>query len=150
MRAEAPKDVPLLLLCAEDSEVGLVQLVDALNHNGRSPELIAGVETDASLLAAAADRVRGAALFVLCQSGDLDRSQVLRLEGLFSARKGPLHQLLIVELDASKPLEALSGIEAAMESIGRAGLNGGNPAGGGGEDRVPKREIILMRGDSHG
>lgn len=144
MRDDAQKDVPLLLLCAEDSEVTLVQLVDALNRAGRSPEVVAGVEHDTSLLSSATDRMRGAALFVLCQSEELDRSQVLRLTGLFSARKGPQHQLLVVELDDAQPLQSLPLIEATMESVARtAPVDHAE-----GDARVPRRDVVVMSGES--
>ncbi len=144
MRDDAPKDVPLLLLCAEDSEVTLVQLVDALNRSGRCPEVVAGVEHDTSLLSSATDRMRGAALFVLCQSDDLDRSHVLRLTGLFSARKGPQHQLLVVELDDAQPLQSLPLIEAAVESVACSAPVDHEA----GDARVPRRDVVVMPGES--
>jgi len=140
-------DVPVLLLCAEDSEVTLVQLVDALNRSGHPPELIAGVEHDTALLTSAADRTRGPGLFVLCQSEDLDRSQVLKLTGLFSARKGPQHQLLVVELDETQPLESLPTIEAALEAVGRGETVA--PAPDDDAERVPTRDVVVMPGESN-
>lgn len=147
VREDEPVDVPLLLLCAEDNEVGLVHLVDALNRSGRAPEVISGVEEDATLLSSATDRSQGAALFVLCQSRELDRSHVLRLSGLFSARKGPFHQLLVVELDDQQPLECLPLIEAAMESVARV-ADSSVAESELRSSRVPKREVIVMPGES--
>ena len=147
MREDDAVDVPLLLLCAEDNEVALVHLVDALNRSGRAPEVVAGVEEDASLLSAATDRMRGAALFVLCQTPELDRSHILRLTGLFSARKGPYHQLLVIELDEAEPLESLPLVEAAMESVVR-GAAESQQAADERASRVPKREVIVMPGES--
>jgi hypothetical protein len=88
--------------------------------------------------------MRGSALFVLCQSDDLDRSHILRLTGLFSARKGPQHQLLVVELDDAEPLESLPLIEAAMESVARTAP--ANPDEG--DARIPRRDVVAMPGES--
>ncbi len=145
MPAVAPANVPLLLLCAEDSEVALVHLVDALNRNGRSPEVIAGVEHETSLLSDATDRTRGAALFVLCQSEELDRSQALRLEGLFSARKGPEHHLLIVDLGDPSALKCLPLIEAAMESVAR-GHHLSPQESAARAANVPTRDVVVLPG----
>ncbi len=149
VREDAQADVPLLLMCAEDNEVSLVHLVDALNRSGRAPEVIAGVEHDATLLSSATDRTGGAALFVLCQSDELDRSQVLQLSGLFSARRGPLHELLVVDVDGSASLDALPLIEAAMESVSRASPASAE-ASAARASRVPKRDVVVMPGDSAG
>ncbi len=136
-------------MCAEDSEVSLVHLVDVLNRSGRAPEVIAGVEHDTTLLSSATDRTRGAALFVLCQSSELDRSQVLRLSGLFSARKGPQHELLVVDVDGSASLDALPLIEAAMESLSEGSAESAE-ASAALASRVPKRDVVVMPGDSVG
>ncbi|MCX4244952.1 hypothetical protein [Paraliomyxa miuraensis] len=109
--------LPIVLCCAEESEVVLVEVVDALHREGFAPEVLPGVELDASLVTAAADRMRGLALFVLCQSDDLDRFQVRRLEGLFSARKGPLHQMITVELPQRHPTAIAGEIRKAAQQM---------------------------------
>ena len=81
--------VPLLLCCAEENEVALVRVVDELHKEGRAPEVVAGVDLDGNLLSAAVDRTDGPALFVLCQTDELDRTATRKLSGLFSARKAP-------------------------------------------------------------
>ncbi len=122
-----------------------MHLVDALNRNGRSPEVIAGVEHDTSLLCDAADRTWGPALFVLCQTEDLDRSQALRLEGLFSARKGPEHHLLIVDVGDPSGLKCLPLIEAAVESVAR-GHHLSPQASAARAAHVPTRDIVVLHG----
>lgn len=115
--------LPIVLCCAEESEVALVAVVDALHRDGHAPEVVPGVETDTSLLTAATDRVRGPALFVLCQSDDLDRFQVRRLEGLFSARKGPAHRMITVEVAQRSTAAIVSEVRAAAREVshGRGG-----------------------------
>lgn len=112
--------LPIVLCCAEESEVALVAVVDALHREGHAPEVVPGVETDATLVTTAADRVRGPALFVLCQSADLDRVQVRRLEGLFSARRGPDHRMITVEVAQRSTAAIVTEVRAAARDLGRS------------------------------
>lgn len=111
--------LPIILCCAEESEVALVAVVDALHREGYAPEVVPGVETEATLVTAATDRVRGPALFVLCQSDDLDRFQVRRLEGLFSARKGPDHTMITIEVARRGVAAIVTEVRAAARTVGR-------------------------------
>lgn len=115
--SSAGERVPIFLCCAEENEVGLVSAVTELRSQGLEPVIVPGVELDAGIMAKAVDQNLGAGLYVLCQSDDLDRFQVRRLDGLFSARKGPAHRLLIVELDAAHPLAIVSEIAAAADKL---------------------------------
>lgn len=112
--------LPIVLCCAEESEVALVAVVDALHRDGFAPELLPGVEVDTSLLTTAADRLRGPALFVLCQSDDLDRFQVRRLEGLFSARRGPQHRMISVDVPRRHTTALVTAVRDAARDLGRA------------------------------
>jgi hypothetical protein len=109
--------VPIFLCCAEENEVALVATVAELRSQGLEPEVVPGVELDAAILARAVDRNLGAGLYVLCQSDDLDRFQFRRLEGLFSARKGPVHRLITVELEYKNPTGIVPEIAAAADAL---------------------------------
>jgi hypothetical protein len=111
------KSIPLFLCCAEDNEVTLVRVVEALQKEGFNPEVVAGVDGDGSLLGSAVDNAEPRALFVICRSKALDRSHVRRLEGLFSARRGPQQRVLTVTLIDDKPLEIMPAIREAMKSL---------------------------------
>lgn len=129
--------VPLYLCCAEDNEIALVKVVDALHKEGRAPEVLAGIEADGMMLSNAVDRANGPALFVLCQSDQLDRAHLRRLEGLFSARKGPRQKLVTVTLVPGKPLAVLTEIRKAIESFkSRA------PAAQAEDGRVLMRDVV--------
>ncbi len=110
--------VPIVLCCAEEAEPTLIAAVDALHRDGYLTEVVVGVEADATLLTAAVDRLRGAALFVLCQSEDLDRSDVRRLEGLFSARRGPDHSMITVDIASKGPMAVVPEVRIAARSGG--------------------------------
>ena len=115
--------VPIFLCCAEENEVALVGAATELRSQGLEPEVLTGVELDAGILGRAVDQNLGAGLYALCQSEDLDRFQIRRLEGLFSARKGPAHKLITVELDAERPLAIVLQITEAVDALesGQAG-----------------------------
>ena len=117
MTAGERAQVPLYLCCAEDNEIALVQVVDALHREGKAPEILAGVDGDGMLLSHAVDRSDGPALFVLCQTEQLDRSHLRRLEGLFSARKGPHQRIVTVRLNSARPLDALPEIRRVLEAM---------------------------------
>ena len=131
--------VPIFLCCAEDSEVFLVRVVDALHKEGLAPEVIAGVEVEPSLLGEAVDRTEGAALFVLCQSEVLDKVHTRRLTGLFSARKGPQQRIITLQLYESRPLSVLPGIRNGVKEVSRAGASEAKLDAG---ERVNLREVV--------
>ncbi|MBL4684259.1 MAG: hypothetical protein JKY37_06700, partial [Nannocystaceae bacterium] len=136
------RQVPLVLCCADDGEVALVGVLDELHRKGHAPEVLMGVEAEPATLTAAVDRIRGPALFVLCESEDLDRTQVRRLSGLFSARRGPEHQLLIVQLGPGGGLTMLPKIEAALDAVAGAGPVAGD------DDGYHMRDVIEPTGVS--
>jgi hypothetical protein len=132
--------VPIFLCCAEDSEVFLVMVVDALRKEGMAPEVIAGVDTEPTLLSGLVDRHDGAALFVLCQSDELDKAQTRRLTGLFSARKGPCQRIITVQLYESRPLSILPGIRSGVKEVLKARAKEAGPRDSG--ERVNLREVV--------
>jgi hypothetical protein len=132
--------VPIFLCCAEDSEVFLVMVVDALRKEGMAPEVIAGVDTEPTLLSDLVDRTDSAALFVLCQSDALDKAQTRRLTGLFSARKGPCQRIITVQLYESRPLSILPGIRSGVKEVLKARAKEAGPRDSG--ERVNLREVV--------
>lgn len=108
-------DIPIVLCCAEDDEPQLAQVVDQLHREGMAPELVTGVEVDVSTFSASVDEARGPALFVVCQSGTLDRATARRLTGLFSARRGAGQRIVTVTFQGSRPLAILPAIRVAFQ-----------------------------------
>lgn len=111
------RPVPLYLCCAEDNEVALIQVIDELHREGFAPELVSGLDSDPSILALAVDRAKDEGLFVFCLTAELDRMAVRRLEGLFSARRGPLQRSITVPLHAKHPLAILPAIRKTMSAL---------------------------------
>jgi hypothetical protein len=117
-QAEATRyHLPLVLCCAEDDEVALARVLDELHREGVAPEIVLGVELDPDVLTRAVDRTKGPALFVLCGSANLDRNQMRRLTGLFSARRAAEHKLTQVQLQPGRPLAILPAIRDAMREL---------------------------------
>jgi hypothetical protein len=135
---DTSSSVPIYLCCAEDSEVFLVKVVDALHKEGMAPEVISGVEVDSALLGDLVDRTDAAALFVLCQSDALDKAATRRLTGLFSARKGPCQKIITVQLYESRPLSVLPGIRSGVKEVLRARAEAKQSSG----ERVNLREVV--------
>ncbi len=131
--------IPLVLCCAEENEVALVRVLDELHKEGRAPEVVAGVDLDVDLLARAVDRTDGPALFVLCQSDELDRAATRRLAGLFSARKAPEHRIVTVQLTPQRPLSILPPIRTALKELLRAQYERDRDNE---EDRVLLRDVV--------
>lgn len=112
---------PIIFGCASDHELPVAAVADALQREGHPVEVISGVDLDEAELAAATDRLRGPALFVLCRSDALGRSIALRIEGLLSARKGPLHRVTTVDVPVRVPTSVVPEIVFAAAQLGVAG-----------------------------
>ncbi|MEM7154003.1 MAG: hypothetical protein AAF799_14225 [Myxococcota bacterium] len=109
--------IPIVLCCAADRELSVAAVADALMREGHAPQVLPGVEADEALVAEATDRLRGAALFVLCSSEALGRAALRRLEGLFSARRGPMHRLVTVDVPARRPTTVVPEILDAVAEL---------------------------------
>lgn len=108
-------DIPIVLCCAEDDEPPLAKVVDQLHREGMAPELVTGVELDVGTFSASVDEARGPALYVICQSGSLDRATARRLTGLFSARRGAGQRVVTVTFQPGRPLAILPAIRVAFQ-----------------------------------
>ncbi|MCA9655808.1 MAG: hypothetical protein KC501_38235, partial [Myxococcales bacterium] len=110
--------IPIIFGCAEDHELPVAAVADAVQREGYPVEVTTGIDHDPSALASATDRIRGPALFVLCRSEALGRSAALRVEGLLSARKGPRHHVITVDVSKRVPTSAVPAILEAAARLG--------------------------------
>jgi len=129
------RPIPLYLCCAEDNEVALIQVIDELHREGHTPEVVSGLDLDPSVLGLAVDRAKGEGLFVFCLSDELDRAAVRRLDGLFSARRGPGQRCITVPLNPKQPLSMLPRIREAIRG----------PVSPSSGDRRPKTDDAFRR-----
>ncbi len=124
--------------CATSDSPQLRAVLEQLDSEGLAPTLLAGLDNDVIGLGDAIDGRRGPGVFVLCQSHALSRRQVMRLQGMFSARRGPLHTLVVVNVDAARPLLMLRSIRGAVGKLAtRSRGSSSDP-----QDDVHLRDIV--------
>lgn len=104
-------ELALTLACAEDDELALLPVIDALKERGIGPEVVPGVDREPTLLGRAVDQGKPG-LFLVCRSSLIDDSTFRRLEGLFSARRGPGQEIDAVTVDGSS-----RGVERTVDAI---------------------------------
>ena len=107
---------PVYLCCARGQQTELAAIVQALGQDGLMSQVIE-VGTEGRELGELVDATPGQALFVLCQAGPLDRAVARKLEGMFSARCGPGHRLLVTMVDGRRPLAVLPRIRTAVGEL---------------------------------
>lgn len=115
------ESVRVVLFCAEDDEPALVMTMQLLHLRGVNAELIPGIDQQPRKIGEVLDNTRGDGVFVLCESGQLDRSARLRLEGLFGARKGPGHVLVNAEVGVDSDDDVCARVRAAIPNAIAAG-----------------------------
>lgn len=108
-----PLKVVVTLVCAAADEDTLEDVVDGLRAVGREVALVSGVDVQPRLVGEAIERCGDWGLIVVCTSTRLDGPSLRKVEGLFSARRGPNHAL--VRVDVSTP--ATENIAAILRAI---------------------------------
>jgi hypothetical protein len=134
--------ISVMLCCAEDDEERIAPVLVHLTREGLAPQVLAGVDKEAQRLGQAVDTERGRCLFVACQSQHLGPPQILRLEGIFGARRGPGHRFIGARLDPHNPLQMVKAIRAALATFSVA-TEAGSP-----DEEVGRREVIGLTGMS--
>lgn len=112
---EAQK-VVVTLVCATDDEDTLEEVLDGLRAVGREAELVAGVDLQPRRVGEAIERCGDWGLIVVCTSALLDGPQLRKVEGLFSARRGPNHAMVRVDVSTA-PKENIAAILRATEAF---------------------------------
>lgn len=104
--------VVVTLVCTHADEDEVDDIFDGLRAVGREAELIVGIEQQPRLIADAIERSGDWGLIVLCSSPRLSEDACRKAEGLFSARRGPNHAMVRVDLS--------QGVAASVAAISRA------------------------------
>ncbi len=111
------------LCCSLAAEPALAPVAMGLRGHGVNVEIVSGVEDEPRALGAALDESPDELLVVLCQDRAMDRGTVRRMEGVFSARRGPGHRMAVLPLRSGDPdalvreiLERLEGATPLRES----------------------------------
>ena len=112
---ERPK-VVVTFVCASSDQVRIEPVVEALRASGREAELVAGVDEQPRRVGEAIDRCGEWGLIAVCTSRHLDGPDLRKVEGVFSARRGPNYAM--IRVDASQPeREIVAAIERAAEAF---------------------------------
>jgi|GEM_PF-2160243 len=110
------RKVAVTLVCAAKDEATLEPVIDRLRANNYLAELVAGVDHQPRRVGEALDRCGEWGLVVVCTSKLLDGPELRKVEGVFSARRGPNHGS--VRVDVNQPTAELSAaIQRALEAF---------------------------------
>lgn len=116
--AKASTRVPLTLCCAQEDASHIRPVLTLLEREeGYRVRLIEGVEEDPYLLGSSLDRQLGACVIIACLSDALGPAQFRRIEGVYSARKGPDHYLDTIFVE---PDETLAMAESVRSVVAKA------------------------------
>lgn len=111
------RKIAITLVCAAEDERAVELVLDQLRAANFDAALVSAIDRHPRRLGEALDR--GGAewgVIVVCMSKQLDGLELRKIEGLFSARRGPNHA--IVRVDISQPKhEVAASIQRAVEAF---------------------------------
>lgn len=111
-----PRKVVVTLVCATADTEALDDVVDGLSAVGRDVGLVSGVDEQPRRVAEAIERCGDLGLLVLCVSPRFDGATLRKIEGLFSARRGPTHAMIRIETNHSTT-ENIAAIQRAVDAF---------------------------------
>jgi hypothetical protein len=110
------RKVAVMLICAAGDEQSLEPVVERLRAAKLEAQLVAGVDQHPRRVGEALDRCGEWGLVVACTSKRLDGPELRKVEGVFSARRGPNHAIIRVDLGLPKQ-EIVAAIQRAVEAF---------------------------------
>lgn len=111
-----PRKVAVTLVCATQDEAALQPILVQLRASEYQAQIVVGVDREPRRLGEALDRGDDWGLIVACTSKHLDGPELRKVEGVFSARRGPTHA--IIRVDLSQPsAEFVAAIQRALEAF---------------------------------
>ncbi|MFO7564724.1 MAG: hypothetical protein R6X02_18920 [Enhygromyxa sp.] len=111
-----PRKVAVTLVCAAEDEPALAGVIERLRAAKLEAELVAGVDRQPRRVGEALDRYGELGLLVACTSKHLDGPALRKVEGVFSARRGPNHAIIRVDIGQPKQ-EIVAAIQRALEAF---------------------------------
>lgn len=110
------RKVVVTLVCATADAEALDDVVDGLSASGREVGLVLGIDEQPRRVAEALERMGPAGLLVVCTGPRLDSANMRKIEGMFSARRGPNHAL--IRVDVGLPTgEMIAAIQRALDAF---------------------------------
>ena len=104
----------VVLCCAVADEADLSSVVKHLEAHGIHPEVLAGIDEQPRSLGAVLDSIPEAGVVAIFMGGHLADEHIMRIEGIFGARRGPFHELYVLR----EPPD----VEELLARIGLPGL----------------------------
>lgn len=111
-----PRKVAITLVCAGEDEPALASVIDRLRAAKLEAELVPGVDQQPRRVGEALDRCGEWGVVVACTSKHLDGPELRKVEGVFSARRGPNHAIIRVDVGLSIQ-EIVAAITRAVEAF---------------------------------
>ncbi len=108
--------VAVTLVCAADDEAALEPVLERLRAAGLEAELVPDVDQAPRRVGETLDRSGEWGLIVACTSKRLDGPELRKVEGVFSARRGPNHAIIRVDIEQTKA-EIVAAIRRAIEAF---------------------------------
>ena len=109
------RKVVVTLVCAAADREALDDVVDGLSASGRDVGIVSGVDEQPRRMGEALDRCESG-LVVLCTSTRIDGGTLRKIEGLFSARRGPNHAMVRVDVGQA-PTDVIAAIQRALDGF---------------------------------
>ena len=111
-----PRKIAISLVCAAEDEQAVALVLDKLRAADYEAELIADVDRQPRRLGEALDRSGEWRVIVACVSKHLDGPALRKVEGVFSACRGPNHAIVRVDIGLAKH-EVAASIQRAVEAF---------------------------------
>jgi hypothetical protein len=111
-----PRKIAVTLVCASDDEPLLEPVLDRLRDADFEAELVSGVDRQPRRVGEALDRCGEWGVIVACVSKRLDGPELRKVEGVFSARRGPNHAIIRVDVSQAAQ-EMTTTITRAVEAF---------------------------------
>jgi hypothetical protein len=110
------RKVAVTLVCAAEDEAAVSPTLERLRADGFEAELVPGVDHQPRRVGEALDRCGEWGIVVVCTSERLDGPELRKVEGVFSARRGPNHAIVRVDLSQTQA-EIVAAVGRAVESF---------------------------------
>jgi hypothetical protein len=111
-----PRKIAVTLVCASDDEQLLEPVLDRLRAAHFEAELVSGVDRQPRRVGEALDRGGEWGVIVVCVSKRLDGPELRKVEGVFSARRGPNHAIIRIDVTQAEH-EMAATISRAVEAF---------------------------------
>jgi hypothetical protein len=116
---DAKESLDVVVCCATERVELALYTFPGLVAERLLPRLVGGIEAGVAPLTDAIARASGPTLFVLCVGSSLGGARTRQLVEAFTARRGPLHRLLVLEVDHDDAAALSASIVLSAQDVRR-------------------------------